>query len=286
MADWQEPDQTEYDAGEAEYLQRVEAGHYVWRGDAFYIRHARFLELPNREEILSGIRKQQFSLGRSGVSSRVVNHWEAESLVTDPREDGHGWRRYSLMDIVWLGAVLELRQFGLPAETLRNAHSSIKKLGWGAGKPDIPHLFEFYVVEATQRTPVYLLVFADGDVELATEHEYAASNLLSPLANHVRISVNGLLQKALPKLDLSPKHRPGVDLSGKETSVLLALRNPDNLRVTVRLKDGEPVMMETERDGTGKTVDELLSVSPHGELTVKQQDGKTVHLSQILKEKL
>lgn len=284
MSDWIEP--ADDAPGEAEYLRRVEAGHHVFRGDGFHIRHGSFLRLPNRQDVLDGIREKRFTLGRSGVSSRVVNHWEAESLVTDPREDGHGWRRYSLMDMVWLGAVLELRQFGVPAETIRNAHSSLRALGWGPTKPEAPHLFELYVVEATQRTPVYLLVFADGDVELATEHDYATSDLLSPLANHVRISINGLLQKLLPKFDLSPKHSPGVDLSTKELSVILALRDADNKRVTVRLKDGEPSMMETERDGAGKTVEELLRTSPHSELNVKQKNGETVHLSQILKEKL
>lgn len=271
---------------EDERQRRLETGHYVHRGDAFFARHGHFLQLPNRKAILSGIREKRFKLGRSGVSSRVVNHWEAENLIADPRGEGQGWRRYSLMDLVWLGAVLELRQFGLPIETLRDAHDGLKTLGWDPGEPETPHLFEFYVVEATQRVPVSLLVFTDGDVELATEHEYATSNLLSPLANHVRLSVNALVQKALPGLDLSPKHRPGVVLTDKETSVILALRNAESKSVTVRMKDGEPVMLETERDGKGKTVEELLRVSPHGELTVKQQDGKTVHLSQILKEKL
>ncbi|CAN5833682.1 hypothetical protein BH23ACT11_BH23ACT11_17700 [soil metagenome] len=269
-----------------EHRRRLDAGHSVYRGDSFDSRLFSLLRLPIFPEILSGIREQRFTLGRSDVSSRVVNHWESESIVSDPREAGQGWRRYSLMDLVWLGAVLELRRFGVPSETLRNAHASLRGLGKSVVQPGSLHPFEFYVIEATQRVPVFLLVFADGDVELATEHQLETAGLMAPLADHVRIGLNAIVQRLLPKLDLSPKYSPGVDVSYAELKVLLAVRHPDTVAVTVRLKDGKPAMLETERDTEGKTVEELLAEAPHADLTVKRQDGKTVHLAQILKEKL
>lgn len=271
---------------QAEQLRRFQQGKEVYRGDSFHIRFGSLCENVEIGDILSGIRKKQFTRSRTKVSSRVVNHWEAEGVVEDPRNEGRGWRRYSVVDLAWLCSIMELRQFGVPTDTLRQALTNIQKFGRSKVSPTTPRLFEFYVLLALQRVPVYLLVYSDGDIELATEHEYKSTPLLSPLADHVRIELNGVLQKLFPKFDLSPEYRPGTDLSDKEFIVILALRRSRNKRVTIRLKDGEPYLLETERDGTGKPVRDLLTEAPNSELTLKQQDGKTVHLSQILKQKL
>lgn len=271
--------------GLADYYRRQSEGKQIWRRDSHDERFFGLMEWDRFPEVLTAIRLKRFTAERTDASSRVVNLWESEGVVDDPREEGQGWRRYSIMDLAWLGSIMELRRFGVPMETLRKAKDGIRALD-----PPNPlkgfRLFEFYVLEAMQRVPVYLLVFEDGEVDLTNEHEYATTPLLYPLADHVRISLNRVVQKVLPKLDLTPKHRPGVALTSKEKSVVLALRHPNNKRVTVQLKDGEPAMLETERDGTGKTVKELMEEAPHSELTVKRKNGQTVHLSQILKEKL
>lgn len=271
-----------------EYDARLKAGTLVYHGDAFDIALGGFISDPKAEEVLAALRQKRFTLGRSDASSRVVNHWEAEGVVSDPREEGKGWRRYSIIELVWLGAVLELRAFGVPTETLRKAMQNIQATHFDrSSKPGAPaRLFEFYIVRAMRREPVFLLVFASGDVDLATEREYAFTGLLHPLADHVRINLNAVVQKVLPKLDLKPKHQPGVLLSGKELSIVLALRDDRNRRVTVRLKDGEPDLLEVERAEEGKTVHDLVKEGPHLDLNVKMRDGRIVHLSSILKEKL
>jgi len=253
--------------------------------------------MPLFPSVLEGLRKKRFTLGRTDATSRVVNLWESEGVVEDPRNEGQGWRRYSLIDLVWLASIHELRTFGVPIETLRKAKDNLLgkeypmaeeylKEDPNAPQPAVPNLFEYYVLQAIQRTPVYLLVFADGDVEVATEHEYNTAPLISPLANHLRLSVNALVGKAAPALKHPPKYSPGVNPSAQELSILVAARNPEVRRLTVRFKNGEPDLLETERDALGKTVQQLMKEVQHGELTVKQQDGETVHLSQLLKQKL
>ncbi len=269
-----------------EHIRRLNEGTRVYRGDTYSIRYGTLLESPEIATILANLREKRFKIGRSEVSSRVVNHWEAEGIVEDPRESGQGWRRYSLMDLVWLGSILELRGFGVPTATLGKAKSNLRQMDDGRLDPDAPYTFEFYVLLALQQVPVFLLVFASGEVELATEREYATAGHLWPLADHVRINLNAVVQKALPKLDTRPDYRPGIDVTDAEIKVILAIRRGDNRRVTVRLKEGEPMMLESERSADGKTIQEMLDQAPHLDMTVKKQNGKTVDLSVVLREKL
>lgn len=256
------------------------------RGDGHFVRFYGLVESDDLPEMLAAIRAKRFTAERTDASSRVVNLWESEGVVDDPREDGQGWRRYSIMDLAWLGSIMELRRFGVPSSTLREAKQGIRKLDPPGLRAGGLRLFEFYVLEAMQGVPAYLLVFEDGEVELANEREYANNQLFTPLADHVRISLNRVVQKILPKLDLTPEYKPGVLVSDAEFKVIHAIRDPGNLRLRVKLKEGRPVMLERERAGDGKTLEELLEEADHTELTVKRQDGKTVHLSQVLREKL
>jgi DNA-binding transcriptional MerR regulator len=270
-----------------EYHRRRRARTLVHRGDAFDVSVAGVRDSPDLDRILSGLRRKRFTLGRSETSSRVVNHWEAEGVVQDPREEGKGWRRYSILDLTWLSIVRELRSFGLSTETLRAAQRDLNSPLLTARMLATPmRPLEFYVIRAMRREPVYFFCFAGGDVELATEREYALTGLIDPIADHVRIALNPLIQRFLPKLNLKADHEPGVVLTDKETSVLLALRDRRNSQVTVRMKGGVPDHLESRSEVEGRRIIDLLDDGPFLDLTVKQRDGKVVSMTRVLQEKL
>jgi DNA-binding transcriptional MerR regulator len=48
-----------------------------------------------------------------GVTYRQINHWESKGLLTAARDtDSSGWRKFSLVDVVCLAIITELRSFG------------------------------------------------------------------------------------------------------------------------------------------------------------------------------
>ena len=56
-------------------------------------------------------------INTNDVSFRTLNHWEQKGLIEIERgEDGGGWRKYSLLDNIWLYIITELRKFNYSIE--------------------------------------------------------------------------------------------------------------------------------------------------------------------------
>jgi len=48
-------------------------------------------------------------------------------LITSNRPDDKGWRRYSLIDVVWLNIIKELRRFGYPLDQILKVKKNISR---------------------------------------------------------------------------------------------------------------------------------------------------------------
>jgi hypothetical protein len=261
----------------------------VYRGDAFDEGFFDYLASDHVERIHEMLTEKRFTLKRSDVGTRVINHWESEGVTEDPREDGTGWRRFSMLDMIWLHAVARLREFGVSIEKLRRGRKSLASLGAG-GLEDGPRIsyFEFYVTLALSRQPVFLLVFRDGGVQLATEAEYSggATSLIGGLADHIRLSLNEILRAVFPNIDLTPERESRISVSDEEFDVLVMLRTGDYSSVTIRYRDGELERIEAEEEVPERRVIDILKEADYQDVTIKQRDGKVVHLSRTLIKKL
>src|SRR5207244_8824468 len=89
----------------------------------------RFEELwheMNRKNLRHQVNEKQFTVKDGDVTYRVINHWTAQGLLDDGREDNSSdWRKFSLKDLLWLRVLRELRRFGLSLEMLRTAYNSL-----------------------------------------------------------------------------------------------------------------------------------------------------------------
>jgi DNA-binding transcriptional MerR regulator len=271
------------------FIERTKKRQTVFRGDGFDRALFGYLNSEHAERTHQTLNEKRFTLKRSEVGTRVINHWESEGVTEDPRKGGTGWRRFSVLDLMWLHAVARLRSFGMPMEKLKRARQSLEGLPSFSLEdgPEIT-LYEFYVTQALLRQPVSLIVFEDGEVELLAEGHSSEriTRVIGGLADHVRISLNGILRKLFPKIDLAPEVDMPLNVSDEEVHVLLTLRTGNYQSVTIKYHDGEIERIEAEEEVPERRIIDILKEADFQDVTIKRRDGKEVHVSRTVLKKL
>jgi len=77
-------------------------------------------EFLKQEGIIKLLTKKGDTLVNKSISSRMLNHWEELNLIDNNRENGKGWRKFSILDSVWMEIIVELRNFGFPNDKILN----------------------------------------------------------------------------------------------------------------------------------------------------------------------
>ena len=271
------------------FIERAKKRQTVFRADGFDRALFGYLNSEHAELTHQTLNEKRFTLKRSEVGARVINHWESEGVTEDPREGGSGWRRFSILDMVWLHAVIRLRSFGMPMQKLKRARKSLEDLpSFSLEDGPTVTLYEFYVTQAMLRQPVSLIVFEDGEVELLAEGQSSEgiTRMTGGLADHVRISLNDILRKLFPKIDLKPEIDMPMHVSDEEVHVLLMLRTGNYESVTLKYHDGEIERIEAEEEVPERRIIDILKENDFQDVTIKRRDGKEVHVGRTILKKL
>ncbi len=79
------------------------------------------------ESFIEGIEKtyelsfnQKFVLKDIGITTRVMNHWDAKGLIPLSRNKGKTYK-FNFTEFIWLHIVKELREYGFPLESIKEA---------------------------------------------------------------------------------------------------------------------------------------------------------------------
>jgi len=216
---------------------------------------------------------------------RVINHWSSEGLIEDDREkDSKQWRKMSIIDIVWIRIIAEMRKFGLPLDKIKYA----KKQLWFSpeyteGK--VP-FFEWAVARVIcRKLETYILVFADGNAYPISKESLDARNRCSFLDCYISINLNNLVMDIFKDKDFYP-HAAGFTLTEDELSLINDIRKGNFESIRIRLKDGKIEMIEaTESINAQKRIIEILNDADFQDIEVKKKDGKIVSIKRTVKTK-
>lgn len=218
------------------------------------------------------------------VSYRLINHWEKEGLLTPYREEDGGWRKYSLMDIIWILVVKELRHLGLGLPQIKSVRSSLisryNQCEYGE--------LEFYASLAyINRTPVFVLAFSNGRAEAATAYEIIDSTDKYGVLNHISINLNHILQSVFPQKQLKPIYRDFVEVDGALPKVSAVQGNPDILDMKLFDGQGKPMKMGyTVEEAKDSTIARLIMKNPYQNILIKVHQGKVAHIERTVYENI
>lgn len=259
----------------------------LYKGDAFLIAYGEFLE-PEKGSVLEQfkdfITKECFTVKDTDASYRLINHWCSLGLLQDKRDDNKSWRKYSITDLVWIKALVELRNFGLPLEKLREGYKSLR----GTQKKKT-ELLEFAIFCAFIKKASYLIMFQDGILDVAVNKEVLSSESLGILGDisYVVVSINNCLKSLYPSKDFRPKANI-VELTPEEMTLLTKIRLENPSEINIKFKDDKIERIDTKTtvlEGAEQMAD-LLEDFAFGELNIKRKDNKTVCVEKTVKEKV
>lgn len=223
---------------------------------------------------------------------RSITHWLELGLINDHRENGKGWHRFSVRDMIWQHVIISLRFFGV-----QNAKILLSKQYFDnvvVDKKSEITLFDYYLHRAFfLKRPVSIIVFANGWVDFADNIDLPATEHYKALPIHLRLSLNSILM-ILFKDDFYTATKFGlvIDDDGQplligdgDKRVLRSLRDTSVREITVKLSNGQVKAIELKQDEDPAM--RIIDVAKKGgfmDISIKTENGKIV--SVVSKNKL
>ncbi|OHA79358.1 MAG: hypothetical protein A2747_02865 [Candidatus Yonathbacteria bacterium RIFCSPHIGHO2_01_FULL_44_41] len=239
---------------------------------------------PEYEVFWENMRSKKFTVSDTEVNYRMIHHWATNNLLPDGVIEGGGWRKFTLVELVWIKAIVRMREAGLSLDKIKSAKESLLKLDKKSGSY---LLFEFYIAKAlsTSDDP-YIIIISNGEVHLAAPSEVQFLKILKSHYDVTLISLAAILE------DLGHKvvGMHFLDyLNAEEQETLSELRSEENKKVSVRLNKGK--IFEIESTKVFQNPQSYLDVQKeiknnrmYGKVVFQAEDGETKSL-EVTKKK-
>lgn len=207
-------------------------------------------ESPTFQKLRNTLNERRYTVGETPISYRVISHWADNSLLPDGIKDGNGWKKFSFVEMVWLHAANQMREFGLSLKRIAGVRGSI--LHWDKKCQRYPG-FEFFIAEALESpADPYIAIFADGHTMLARAEQLQQQKVLFGSQHMLLISVKYILNILN---DRALKEATGNDavkdadamfhLSFEEKNLLRELRSDGIGEIKTKTNNGVITEIET-----------------------------------------
>ena len=251
------------------------------QGDVWGIKFAEYCCMRESSEdemaskIIAGNLKKRFTVKDTGATHRLINHWADSGLIGDAgREANQGWRKFSVVDLIWVHVLMEMRKFGMPLEAMKLGYQSTF---FSVAKPSmkIP-IFEFSVFRCMLRDPMYMIVFSDGWCEYLFKHDYEFNLQIGVLdeKSYLVVNLSKCVRSVLPSIE-TPSYPLMIEATGPELEVIQKLRNGELEELKIQFKDGRVHNLASVYR-TDAEIDSLVKQIEYGELTIKFQNGEPI----------
>ena len=257
----------------------------TYRNEAFDIGFKDYFKNIKDNKITKVLNNTERNLKFDSITYRQLNSWGKEGLLTVQRE-GREWRRFSIIDAVWVKLIKELREFGMSREQLKITKQSLEFESdkYGVAMP----MLEFYTAFIIGgKLPVVLLVFKDGVAVPASVTQFKVANEITGLEDHIQINLNKVLQSMFPEVDLKPQHKPEMPLYVDEMELLAFLRLEEFEKVEIFYNNGRMQTVEgLQRIEINALVSDVIKEHQYQKIEVVIQDGQKVSLRRTLKKQI
>ena len=223
---------------------------------------------------------------RENCNSRLINHWEKEGLIDDYRVNGSGWRKYSIVECIWLDTIEEMRKLNLPLVNIRSVHQYFRAFQDRFPNSTMPVL-ELGVAELLcEYNTLHLLLFPNGESELLFKHEIIDSAKLKDISSYIVINLNKIVAKYLPIEEYTVHFDLDWSLTDSERDLLILIRCGQFQEFHIKSNAGEIERLNLKKIVQNKReFRELAKNLSHFEERSVYTDGKLRYIELTLKKK-
>lgn len=259
--------------------EKIDVSEYLdWHMEAY-------LNEPKCQKIQSKFNEREFRIDSDEVSYRTMNHWENYGIVPKSRSKDKGWRRFSLVELLWIEIIICLREFGFSLKKIAEVKSRVIADKFISPKSsDYPEL-EFALFQIINTTSAYYMIInSDKSVVFASEFEFESLRRinvsLGVQESYVVIPLNPLLSKHV-KDDIKVEFQLKNEVTSSEADLLGLVRQEDETFITVTSEEGGIKRIRVRQKLDPKTsVSSLGMMYPDQNITIIQRGNKKVAIEQ------
>lgn len=249
---------------------------FIFRGIDFELGYSDYSNSEESVSISKLLNDKLFKPKSGDFSYRIINHWESNDLLSSERNNGKGWRKYSVMDLVWLYIIQDMRTFGISLDLIKKVKRSLIKTNTdGSG---IFPLLEYYSSISLINTACYLLIFSNGQAHPVTEHEYNSNREFSSKNNHLQINLNNILQKIFPDSSLLVNHKINAEYSLEERKAIQLIRLGAVKNINITLLNGAKQSLGSKEKGQFEKIIPLIFKKNYGSIELLLTDEKIIRI--------
>ncbi|MBO4582993.1 MAG: hypothetical protein J5714_02985 [Alphaproteobacteria bacterium] len=240
-------------------------------------------ELLGKTQVLATIREKRYSANSTSANSRIINYWFNKGILAETRESGQIWRKFSLIDLVFISIAQSLRKFGMGVDQIKNTRDTLFR-NCGIVKPEFSWL-EYALFAAAYFTNdgnEHILVSADGYASVMNHRDLEHNSDNLPKA-YLYLNLNAVLDGVFKDIKIHQRKEPKFR-NPVEQEVLTQMReyDPNTIHLDVIMgKDGVPDRIVTEKkfsNGEYADIHSKISNTNSGEVLIKTKGGKSYEI--------
>ena len=188
------------------------------------------------------VRDKRFKMSDTSISYRAITNWDKLGLLPQGVAS-EGWRRFSLVELLWIKAVKKMRTFGMSLEQIASFKESV--MDWNKKTKTYPY-FEYYIASAMLSKSDPYIVISNSSVAVMTMDDIETHKSISGSVSLLIISIREILKS----VGFEPKQDPYSLwlLSNIEEEILHSLRSGNQREVLVKVRDFKPSDLEVSEE--------------------------------------
>ena len=245
-------------------------------------------DIPNYENLNKLLNEKIYtSKFVVGITKQTLTRWQQSSFIEDTRHTDKGWTKFSLIDILWMGIIIELRDYDISIENIVKIKKYLFSLNESYKSDKLKNIDWATIQVITYAHPIFFVTNATGEFHILDDIAYVNKLQLGEIRNHLVLSLNQLIKVNIEALFTEPDFSLFKGLSKDEIQVLLILRSENYLSVTITKRNGTIDTIEgTQRISQKDKIVSILQEHDYQDIEIKQAGGKIVHITRTVKKKL
>ena len=220
------------------------------------------------------------------ITPVMFARWFREGLISHTQEKKHKTVHFSLMDILWMGLIMDLKNFGCPKKQLLKIKEYLVETK-SKNKKDVSLLERSIIEILVDETLVWMVIDDSWNILVCNTDSYTDYIKEQTEANFMVFSFNKLIKENTTDFYASPEFRGFLKLSADEMEILSIVRSQNYQSIKITKKNGEVDLIEGVQRIEKKTkISEILKLGLYQDIEIKQYNGQVSYINRTVKKKL
>lgn len=202
-------------------------------------------------------------------------------MIECERDSSQGWRRFNLIETLWLSVIKKSRELGLSLEQISKAKPSFfQKISLSSSIDFV----DYYLIGAIfMKFPAFFIIFPEGHGEFLFHEEFDVNLHMGTIESHISIFLNPLLNQILhKKIEWSFPLQQTVSI--KQATIIDLMNSEDFDYLHILKKKNELTDVKIVKSFSGSTKEgeleedhENVSIENHYENGGVKTRKRTIH---------